>query len=41
VNEVGNRLTACAADKSRKFSFETVKDAEPDAFALPGAQKKD
>ena len=41
LNEAGNRLAACVANKSRKFSFETVKGAEPDAFALPGAQKKD
>ncbi len=36
LNEVGNRLAACVANKSRKFSFETVKGAEPNAFALPG-----
>ena len=36
LNEVGHRLAACVANKSRKFSFETVKGAEPNAFALPG-----
>ncbi len=36
LNETGTRLTACVANKSRKFSFETVKGAEPNAFALPG-----
>ena len=36
LNEVGNRLAACVINKSRKFSFETVKGAEPNAFALPG-----
>lgn len=36
LNEIGNRLTACVAKKSRTFSFETVKGTEPNAFALPG-----
>ncbi len=36
LNEIGHRLTACVANKSRKFSFETVKGTEPNAFALPG-----
>lgn len=36
LNEVGRRLAACVANKSREFSFETVKGAEPNAFALPG-----
>jgi len=36
LNEVGNRLAACVTNKSRKFSFETVKGDEPNAFALPG-----
>ena len=36
LNEAGNRLAACVANKSRKFSFEAVKGAEPNAFALPG-----
>lgn len=36
LNEAGNRLSACVANKSRKFSFETIKGAEPNAFALPG-----
>ena len=34
--EIGNRLAACVANKSRKFSFETIKGPEPNAFALPG-----
>jgi len=36
LNEIGNRLASCVANKSRKFNFETVKGAEPNAFALPG-----
>jgi len=36
LNEIGRRLAACAANKSRRFSFETVKGPEPNAFALPG-----
>jgi predicted Zn-dependent protease len=36
LNEIGNRLVACVANKSRRFSFETVKGPEPNAFALPG-----
>ena len=36
LNETSRRLTACVVNKSRKFSFETVKGAEPNAFALPG-----
>jgi predicted Zn-dependent protease len=36
LNEIGNRLADCVANKSRRFSFETVKGAEPNAFALPG-----
>ena len=36
LNEIGNRLAACVANKSRRFSFETVKGHEPNAFALPG-----
>ncbi|MBW2331126.1 MAG: M48 family metallopeptidase [Deltaproteobacteria bacterium] len=36
LNEIGRRLDACVANKSRRFSFETVKGPEPNAFALPG-----
>ena len=36
LNEISNRLAACVANKSRRFSFETVKGPEPNAFALPG-----
>ncbi|MHC4228791.1 MAG: M48 family metallopeptidase [Planctomycetota bacterium] len=36
LSEIGDRLVACVANKSRIFSFETVEGAEPNAFALPG-----
>lgn len=36
LNETGNRLAGCVANKLRKFSFQTLKGAEPNAFALPG-----
>ena len=36
LTEIGNRLATCVANKSRRFSFETVKGPEPNAFALPG-----
>lgn len=36
LNEIGNHLAACVANKSRRFSFETVKGPESNAFALPG-----
>ena len=36
LSEIGIRLAGCVANKSRKFSFETVKGDEPNAFALPG-----
>ena len=36
LNEVGRRLAARVANKSRTFSFEIVKGTEPNAFALPG-----
>jgi predicted Zn-dependent protease len=36
LNEIGSRLAACVANKSRKFSFETIKGSKPNAFALPG-----
>jgi predicted Zn-dependent protease len=36
LNEIGNRLAACVANKFRKFNFETIKGPEPNAFALPG-----
>ena len=36
LNEIGNRLAGCVANKSRRFSFETVNGGEPNAFALPG-----
>lgn len=36
LNEIGLRLTTCVVNKARRFSFETVEDVEPNAFALPG-----
>jgi predicted Zn-dependent protease len=36
LNEIGHCLAACVANKSRRFSFESVEGAEPNAFALPG-----
>jgi len=36
LNEIGNRLAGCVANKSRRFNFETVNGPEPNAFALPG-----
>ena len=36
LNEIGNRLAGCVANKSRKFNFESVNGPEPNAFALPG-----
>ena len=36
LNEIGSRLAACAVKKGRRFTFETLEGAEPNAFALPG-----
>jgi predicted Zn-dependent protease len=36
LNEIGNRLAGCVANKFRRFNFETVNGPEPNAFALPG-----
>ncbi len=36
LDEIGNHLAGCVANKSRKFCFETVNGSEPNAFALPG-----
>jgi len=36
LTEAGTRLTACVVNRFRKFSFETIKGDEPNAFALPG-----
>ncbi|OHB74598.1 MAG: hypothetical protein A2Z25_16445 [Planctomycetes bacterium RBG_16_55_9] len=33
---IGRRLADCVANKYRRFAFEIAKDAEPNAFALPG-----
>ena len=35
-NKVGHRLAAFVTNKLRTFSFEVIKGAEPNAFALPG-----
>lgn len=36
LNETGRRLADRVANKHRRFSFETIKGNEPNAFALPG-----
>jgi len=36
LSRIGRRLTACVANKTRRFNFEPVHGAEPNAFALPG-----
>lgn len=36
LSRVGRRLTACVANKLRRFDFEVVQGNEPNAFALPG-----
>jgi len=36
LDQISNRLTPCIANKLRRFSFETIKKGEPNAFALPG-----
>jgi len=36
LNQVGDHLVACVANKLRTFSFEAVKGDAPNAFALPG-----
>jgi predicted Zn-dependent protease len=36
LSDTGPRLTACVANRFRTFSFETLRDSEPNAFALPG-----
>jgi len=36
LQQVGCNLAACVANKRRTFTFEIVKGAEPNAFALPG-----
>jgi predicted Zn-dependent protease len=35
-HQIGPRLAECVANRFRTFNFETVKGAEPNAFALPG-----
>jgi len=36
LNEIGPHLAEYVANRFRTFSFETIKGAEPNAFALPG-----
>jgi len=36
LNEIGQRLAECVANKHRRFAFETIRGTEPNAFALPG-----
>jgi len=36
LNQVSSKLTPCVANKLRRFSFETVRKGEPNAFSLPG-----
>ena len=36
IRQIGAKLTACVADRRRKFDFEIIKGPEPNAFALPG-----
>jgi predicted Zn-dependent protease len=36
LGKIGRRLGGCAANRFRTFSFESVQQAEPNAFALPG-----
>ena len=36
LGEIGRRLADCVANKHRRFAFETIQGAEPNAFALPG-----
>jgi len=36
LDEIGRRLADCVANKNRRFAFEAIQGAEPNAFALPG-----
>lgn len=36
LNEIGSNLAGYVANRLRTFSFELIKSAEPNAFALPG-----
>ena len=36
LHELGQRLADCVANKHRRFAFEMIEGAEPNAFALPG-----
>ena len=36
INDTSQRITACVADKSRRFSFDVFEQSEQNAFALPG-----
>ncbi len=36
LGDLGERLTECVKNKSRRFQFEAVLEEQPNAFALPG-----
>ena len=36
LSDVGSRLAACVANRFRTFSFASIVNSEPNAFALPG-----
>jgi beta-barrel assembly-enhancing protease len=36
LSRISSKLTPCVVNKLRRFSFETAKKGEPNAFALPG-----
>ncbi len=36
LQKVGHHLTGCVANKLHRFTFEPIKSAKPNAFALPG-----
>ena len=36
LSDTGSRLAACVANRFRTFSFDSIVNSEPNAFALPG-----
>jgi predicted Zn-dependent protease len=36
LEEIGNRLSACVANRLRSFRFDAFQSGQPNAFALPG-----
>lgn len=36
LSQIGRCLSNCVANRLRRFAFETIQGAEPNAFALPG-----